>query len=144
MTTTVPAVKAALVVLLASVLPDVEVIYGPITTETITTPRVLCVGDARGTSKLDSMTLATSLEQYTVTLTFSFTINGPDAQQAATEAACLAYAAAEHAVRLAADLGVAGVLQAIPTGDFELIEADTALGSNAAVKWSVYVQAQRT
>jgi hypothetical protein len=148
MTTTVPAVKAALVALLAGVLPDVEVIYGPITTETMTTPRVLTVGNAAGTSALDSLTTGTSLEQYTVTLTVSCTINGPDTQKAATEAACAVFAVAEQTIREhpTGDLGLSasGVLGAFPTGDFEVTEADTDLGSNAAVKWSVYVQAQRT
>lgn len=146
MTTTVPTVKVALVALLTSLLPDVQVIYGSIGTETLTTPRVLTVGGAAGTSELDSLTLGTSLERYTVSLVVSCTINGPDAQRAATEAACAVYATAEQAIREhpTGDLGVPGVLQAIPTGDFEVTEADTDLGSNAAVTWSVFIQAQRT
>jgi hypothetical protein len=56
------------------------------------------------------------------------------------------YIAAELAVREhpTGDLGVAGVLGAQPTGEFQLVETAEPTGRYALVQFSVYVQAQRT
>ena len=146
MTSTVAPVKAALAALFTAALPGVQVIYGPIDTQTTTDPNVLTVGDVLGAAERDSLSYATASEAYTVACSISCGINGPDAQQTVTELAMSFYIAAELAVREhpTGDLGVAGVLGAQPTGEFELVETAEPTGRYALVQFSVYVQAQRT
>jgi hypothetical protein len=53
----VPAVKAALVTVLTAALPASQVIYGPIESVSITTPRVLSVEGAVGTRDMSNLAL---------------------------------------------------------------------------------------
>jgi hypothetical protein len=146
MSSTIGPVKAALVALFSASLSGVQVIYGPIQTKTVTAGSVLTVGDVSGSAELDSLATGTAVERYTVACSISCGIHGPDAQQAATEAAMAFYVGAELAVREhpTGDLGVSGVLQALPTGEFELTETAEPSGRYALIQFSVYVQAQRT
>jgi hypothetical protein len=146
MSSTIPGVKAALVALFTSSLSDIQVIYGPIDTKTVTAPNVLTVEGVIGTTEMDSMSYQTASETYDVSCSISCGINGPDAQQAADEMALAYYVAAELAVREhpTGDLGVAGVLGAQPTGEFELVETANATGRYALITFAVHVQAQRT
>ena len=141
MTSSVAAVKAALVSVLTSALPDTQVIYGPVTAVSTTRPRVLTVGKATGRRDLDSLTLGSVAETYAVDLVCSVDLAG-SVQQAADEAALSDWAVAEAAIRADITLGLLGTVQAVPTGDFELLEQADAEGRHAAVRWSVLVYAQ--
>ena len=144
MTSSIPTVKAALVSVLAAALPASQVIYGPVTAVTTTTARVLTVGRAQGRRDLDSLSLSTAAEQYTVDLQVSVDIPGGSTQQTADEQALADYAAAEAAVRGNPTLGLSGTIQVLPTGAFELLEQADPEGRHAAVRFSVAVYAQTT
>lgn len=144
----IPAVKAKLVSLLTTALPNTQVIYGGTGTVTTTGPRILLIGRASGTRQPDSMSLDTSSEQYVIELVASVDLAGTS-QQAADEMALDDYAAAELAIREysgGGDLGLAasGVLSALPTGAFDLEEQADENGRHAAVRFGVAVIAQNT
>jgi hypothetical protein len=148
-TSSIPAVKAALVSVLTTALPSTQVIYGPSTAVTTTTGRILTVGRAVGIRELDSLAVGTAAERYTVELVCSVDIGAATSQQTADDLALADYATAEQAIREYSggpDLGLAasGVLNLLPTGDFELAELADENGRHAAVRWSVAVYAQTT
>jgi transcriptional regulator GlxA family with amidase domain len=134
---TVPAVKAALVALFAGNLPGAQVLYGP--RGPLVGPSIVEVGDVSGTVEQASLNAARVTERYVVEVIVSCTIDGPDVQQDATEAALALYGSAEVLVR-STDLGVPGVV-AHSTGEFELAETAMAAGRNAAIRWGVAVHA---
>lgn len=146
MSSSIPAVKAALVSVLAGALPDTQVIYGPKEAVTTTGPRILTVGRVVGSRELDSMSLDTSSESYTVDLVASVSLAGTS-QQAADDLALADYAAAEVAVREypgGPTLGLGDGIRVLPTGEFELAELADENGRHAAVRFSVRVYAQTT
>jgi hypothetical protein len=146
MTSTIPAVKAALVTVLAAALPNTQVIYGPSGAVTVTEDRLLTVGKVTGSRELDSMSLDTAAERYTVELVASVDLAGTS-QQAADEMVLADYAAAEQAIReypTGPNLGLGAGVQVLPTGDFELAEQADADGRHAAVRFVVNVYAQTT
>lgn len=139
-------VKAALVSTLTAALPDVQVIYGPAAGVTTTEARVLTVGRAVGTRDLDSISLATTAEQYVIELLTTADNAGTD-QQATTEQALADYTAAELAIRehpTAPELGLGPGIHVLPTGEFELMEQADSNGRHAAVRFSVSVYASNT
>lgn len=142
---TIASVKAALVALARSALPtDVQTIYGPATTATTMADAVVTVGTVLGVSDLDSLSGSTTTEDYTVEVTLSVTLPGADTQQTATEAA-LAYWLTLKAAVLAypgRQLGVSGVMDAVPVGDFELTEYAGDFGRSAALKTAIRIKAQ--
>jgi hypothetical protein len=143
-TSSIPAVKAALVTVLTAALPNTQVIYGPLASVTTTTGRTLTVGAVAGRRDLDSMSLDTAVEQYTVELNCYADLPGYD-QQLADEQALADYATAEQAIREYAagpTLGVSGVVHILPLGDFALDEIADDTGRHARVRWSVSVYAQ--
>jgi hypothetical protein len=144
----IPAVKAALVSILSAALPDTQVIYGPSTAVTTTSSRILTVGRVTGRRESDSIGLATTREEYTVELVASVDL-ASTSQQSADELVLADYAAAELAIReypAGPTLGLeaAGVLQAVPFGEFELSELADGDGRHAAVRFGVDVIAQNT
>lgn len=148
MTSTIPAVLAALVTLGQATLPDWQVINGPLGSVTTTGGRLLMVGegDVTGRRDLDSMSLGTTSEQYVVSMVANVDLPGTD-QTAADSAAMAAYTALEAAVRLfpgGPTLGLSVVLQALPTGDFSLTRIADENGRHAAVRFTILVYAQTT
>jgi hypothetical protein len=141
MSSSIPAVKAALVSILTTALPNTQVIYGPVTAVTTTTPRVLTVGRALGRRELDGLSLTSCSEQYAVDLVASVDLGGTG-QQSADDLALADYAAAETVIRADPTLGLSGTIQALPTGEFELMEQADENGRHAAVRFSVQVYAQ--
>jgi hypothetical protein len=141
---TIPTVKAQLVSVLTAALPSTQIIYGPPVPPL--PPRVLAVGKAIGTRELDSLSLETTAEQYTVELIASVSLSGAD-QQAADELVLADYAAAELAIRehpSGPSLGLSGTVHVLPTGEFELSEQADDNGRHAAVRFSVSVYAQNS
>jgi hypothetical protein len=139
--TTIPAVKAALVALVEATLPDTQPIYGPISSVTTTGPRVLAIGNVIGTRELDSLSLSSTVERYTVDLAVSVDYVGTD-QQSASNAALSDYEEMVDAILADITLGVPGVLQVLPTATFELREQADSDGRHAAVLFAVSVTAQ--
>lgn len=145
--TTVPAVKTALVAVLAaalpatSTLPAAQVIYGPIEAASSTGPRVLSVGGAAGTRDMSNLGMTSSTESYTVTLLASVMLSGYQ-QKLADEAALADYEAACDAITAAGpDLGLGNGSSIYPDGQFELQEFATPEGRAAQVRFSVTVVA---
>jgi hypothetical protein len=135
----VPAVKAALVTVLTAALPASQVIYGPIESVSITTPRVLSVEGAVGTRDMSNLALTSATENYTITLMVSVMLPGYQ-QQTADEQALADYEAACDAITAAgADLGLGNGANICPEGQFELSEFATANGRAAQVRFSVSV-----
>lgn len=143
---TVPAVKAALVVLWT---PALGIVPGYGSRVTISRAERLIIGNARGSS--EPITLGPNRqmeEQYSITCTISVTQSGTvDIQQQVTERAFALYDLAEVAVRSVPgqNLAVTGVLLAYVAGDFELTEAeasDTKGQINASLEFRVRVQAR--
>jgi len=147
MSSTVAAVKATLQSVLAAAVPDAQVIYGPRSGVTITTDLVMAIGRVTGTSVLDSMSVATREERYVVEVDVSASLRAVD-QRDADDKALTAYAAAESAIRTfpgsALGLEAAGVMSALPTGEFQLAELADEDGRHAAVRFGVAVYAQTT
>lgn len=147
---TVPAVKAALVTLLTTTLPDTQVIYGPSTAVTTTKPRIVTVGKVTNANRdLNTMGIDTTEERYTVDLAFSVDLPGAGTLATAVSQVFADYAAAEIAIReypAGPDLGLAasGVLRVLMTGDWESDEQADSDGAHAAVRCSVAVIAQNT
>jgi len=159
MSTSVPAVKAALVTLLeatfATDADPVTVIYGPRGALTVTGDRLFTVGGANGTSDPDSLESdeGTFAEDYVLDVVTSVDLPGAgdEGQQQATEAALDLWTRARAAVKAVAgrDLGLAasGVLLAAPSSGFTLAEQAGTQESprrTAAVRWGVRVIAQRS
>lgn len=138
--TTIPAVKAALVTLCASTLPSSQVIYGPITSVTTTTGRVVCVGNVAGIRDLDSLAMTSTVERYTVDLSVFADLPGTN-MQAADEQALSDYEDLVTAILANFTLGL-GNVEVVPTGEFELREKADSDGRHAAVTFSVSVTAQ--
>ncbi len=148
MSTSIPTVLAALVTLGQATLTGWQVINGPLGSVTTTTGRLLVVGegDVTGRRDLDGMSLDTTLEAYVLSLVANVDLPGTD-QQAADTLALAAYAAMETAVRGypgGPTLGLPGVVQALPTGDFALMRKADENGRHAAVRFTVAVLAQNT
>jgi hypothetical protein len=141
--TVIPAVKAALVTLATATLPASQVIYGPITAVTTTTGRLVSIGRVIGTRDLDSLSLGSTLERFTVDIAIYVDLPGPDSavQRMAEEQALSDYEDLVSAVLDDITLGL-GNVSALPTGDFELREISDANGRHAAVTFSVSVVAQ--
>jgi hypothetical protein len=95
----IPAVKAALVSILAAALPDTQVIYGPVDRGDYHIQRgCLTVRGVTGRRESDSIGLATTREEYTVELVASVDL-ASTSQQSADELVLADYAAAELAIR---------------------------------------------
>ena len=147
---TVPAVKAALVTLLTATLPSTQVIYGPVSAVTTTTGRIATVGKVTNANRdLNTMTIDTTEERYTIDLAFSVDLPGAGNLATAVTQVFADYTAAEVAIREftgGPDLGLAaqGVLRALMTGDWESDEQADIEGSHAAVRCSVAVIATNT
>lgn len=152
--TTVIPVKRAIVALLKALhsadQPPVEVIYGPLDTETVQLDRVVSVrGVQAGTSDLDALDLGSAGEVYVVEVITSVDIRtaGDEGQQAATEAVLTLYARQEALMREGhpgdLNLGAQGVLGARPSGSWDLLERVSDKGRSAAVRWGVQIIGQR-
>jgi hypothetical protein len=140
---TVPAVKAALVSLLSSVLPEAQVIYGSRDEVTETKSKVVAVGNAVGTVGVASLNLRRN-EDYVVQVAVSATLATPNTQRDATEAADALWVAVESVIRNppGGSLSVPGVQSVQSTGDFELVESLDGDGHAATIRFGVRVQAQ--
>ncbi len=146
--TTIPAVLAALTALAADTLPGWQIINGPVGSVTTTGSQLVLVGDEiiPGRRDLDSMSLETSSEQYTVPMMVNVDIAGTDQLQA-DGLALAAYESLERAIRehpAGPTLGLPGVLQALPLDDFSLRRQADENGRHAAVRFSVFILAQNT
>lgn len=147
--TTLPVVLTALTELAKATLgADWQVINGPVRSITVTKERMLLIGDepVSGRRDLDSMSLLTTAEQYTVPLVANVDLPGTD-QGAADAAALAAYEAIEAAVRTHPDgpnLGLGDSIQALPTGEFSLQRQADDDGRHAAVRFSIFIFAQTT
>jgi hypothetical protein len=149
MSTTIPAMKAALVSVLAAALPDVQVIYGAPGGEVTLGPSVLAVGETvTGAAALDSLTRDTAQERYRVSARLSCTVEQPgdDGAQAAATLAWAYFATAEQAVRerQPEDWGVAWLLGVNSTGEFTGTDVAMAAGRNTTIEFGFDVIAQRT
>jgi hypothetical protein len=151
---TIPAVRAALAAQLPAVTAGTtiagqpaptQVIYGPREAAAQVGPLVLSIGPTRGMKRLDAMTLASTEERYTQTLTASCSLAGADSQQLAVETACQVWQLVEAWLRANPTLaGTAGVLQALPAEEFELIVQADEDGRHAAMRFGVAIVAQTT
>jgi len=147
---TVPAVKAALVTLLTTTLPSTQVIYGPLSAVTTTTGRIATVGKVTNANRdLNTMTIDTTEERYTIDLAFSVDLPGAGNLATAVTQVFADYTAAEVAIREftgGPDLGLvaSGVLRVLMTGDWESDEQADTEGVHAAVRCSVAVIATNT
>jgi len=148
MTSSVPAVKAALVTLLTVTLPTAQVRYGP--RGPTTRDDVVSVGGIPEAQD-NPATLGTARKQdevYQVEVIVSCSRSGPDTQQTSTEAALALYGAAKDALRTSPNeaLGVAGVFWARPTGRWSLAESEGAdllrEATNATLRFVVEVKAR--
>lgn len=144
----IPAVLSALTAIAGAALPGWQTINGTEASVTTLGPLVVVVGgdEVTGRRDLDSMSLDTTSETFVVPVTVSASLPGAD-QNAADTQALDAYDVLERAVRehvAGPDLGVGGVLQAIPTGDFSLRRLSDDNGRHAVVRFSVLVTAQNT
>jgi hypothetical protein len=144
--TTVPAAKAALVTILTAALPATQVIYGPGSSVTVTTPRILVVGAAQPDSQwVTGVITPTTVdglhgtEVYDITVEESVTIIGTFSQAAESDA-LTDVATAIATVQANPALAGAGTRAAVD-GGFELSEADNELGRAVVVRFSVHVQA---
>jgi hypothetical protein len=138
--TSIPAVKAALAALATTTLPASQVIYGPISAVTTTSGRVVSIGRVIGVRDLDSLSLGSTLERFTVDLAVSVDLAGTD-QRTADEQALSDYEDLVSAVLDDITLGL-GNVSALPTGEFQLLEQADADGRHAAVTFSISVVAQ--
>jgi hypothetical protein len=138
--TAIPAVKAALAALATTTLPASQVIYGPISAVTTTSGRVVSIGRVIGVRDLDSLSLGSTLERFTVDLAVSVDLAGTD-QRTADEQALSDYEDLVSAVLDDITLGL-GNVSALPTGEFQLLEQADADGRHAAVTFSISVVAQ--
>ena len=147
---TIPAVLAALASLGASTLTSAQVVNGDLGNVTVTSNRLLLVGDdeIQITRDLDSLSATTTSEQYEVPCTLSADVAGTD--QTVADAMVFAdYAALELAVREYAggpDLGLRaqGVFSVLPLGIHSLRRMGDGDGRHAAVRFRFRVYAQNT
>jgi hypothetical protein len=144
--TTVPAAKAALVTILTAALPATQVIYGPGSSVTVTTPRILVVGSAQPDSpSVTGVVTPTTVdglhgtEVYDITVEESVTIIGTFSQGAESDALA-DVATAIATVQANPALAGAGTHASVD-GGFDLSEADNELGRAVVVRFSVHVQA---
>lgn len=142
---TIAPFKAEVVSLIAAGVPGVQVIYGPATGAALTGPDVLVVGGAAGTTTPGALAFggAAQRESYDLDVTVSCSRPGPDAQVDATNAAFGFRDAVDVLFRTAVPT-TTGVLSALVTGEFELIEDDSAQAAtqrNAAVVFRIHVEA---
>jgi hypothetical protein len=135
--TSIPAVKAELVSVLAAALTDTQVVYGDRRAVTVAGPRLLLVKGAQGRSDFSDLASASSVELYEIECEASGSIPGT-LQQVADELALAVFDAAVAAIN-AHDFVAAQKVQA--TGSFVLTEEPTERGRSAAVKFYVAVQA---
>ena len=149
MTSSVAAVKAQLVAILAPALgSDTQVLYGSIASATTTGSQALTVGKVAGTRELRSLTRLSCHERYTVELVAAVSSSSAG-QQEVDEAVMAIYELAEVTIRSypgGSDLGLAasGVLKILPLGEFELVEQADENGWHAAVRFAADVVAQTT
>lgn len=151
MSTTVGAVKTALVALLEATFAGdaapVTVFDGPRGAKTFSEDRIALVLDVAGTSGADALDLGTQGETYTVQVRLAVRMTGADSLQAARDAVLDLWQRAELAVREhpTGDLGLSasGVLGVRVAPQFELTEVADAEGREAGVRWGVYVIGQR-
>lgn len=141
----VPAVKSALIPILAAALPATatlpasQVIYGPIESVATAKPRVISIGGAVGTRDMSDLALTTATERYTIALLVSVSLPGYQ-QQLADEVALADYEAACDAITAAGpDLGLGNGASICPDGQFELTETSTENGRAAQVLFGVSV-----
>lgn len=146
-TTTLAPVKAALLALWSAALPTVQVTYG--NRVTLSGPRRLTIGDARGRTAPQSLGPARQMrEDYEITCRISCSVKGTiDDQRAITEDVLALFATAERAVRASPSqtLGVSEVTLAVVEGDWELKEAEaseTGGPINSSYEFTVRVQAR--
>lgn len=145
---TIPAVLTALANISTATLPGWQVINGTDASVTTTSGQLVIVGgdEVAGRRDLDALSLDTTSEQYVVPMAVNADVVGSD-QQVADTLALDAYDLLERAIREHADgpgIGVAGVLQALPTGDFSMRRLSDENGRHAVVRFSVLVLAQNT
>lgn len=145
--TTIPAVLAELTTIAQAALPTWQVVNGTPASVTTLGPQVVIVGDdlIEGRRDLDSMSLDTTAEAYTVPLIVSVSLAGTD-QLTADTAAMDAYAVLERAIRENADGPTLGLpeVSALPLDDFSLRRKSDENGRHSDVRFSVFVQAQNT
>lgn len=140
MTSSISAVKAALVEVLTEALPQSQVIYGSRAAVTVTGPRLALVGRVLGRRDVSSLDLGMS-ELYTVEIQNSVSLATVE-QQMADDLALADYDASVTAIRADITLGLPGSLQVIPTGEIELVEVASEQSRDAVVRWYVNVLAQ--
>jgi hypothetical protein len=154
--TTIPAVRAALKTLLGNTLTDVQIVDGGGVTTLGT--RVLFIGRVVGQRSGGSQNLirnrernipfGTYQDEYTVELIISVAVSGPGEATPAIVAADDLYGEALDAIESSNNLGVAGVLESagilevLPTGDFESDPTFDANGRYCTVTFGVDITAR--
>jgi hypothetical protein len=132
------AVKTALVSILGAALPASQVVPGPVDVTTLG-PRVLAVGGETTPIRFEpsNLTGTSGTELYTLTLTISVSLPGA-ALDPAEDLALADFAAAVAAIRANPGLGIAN-LNAICTGEGELVESADVNTRAAAVRFPVEI-----
>ena len=143
---TIAAVKSALVSTLSSALPSAQVIYGPRGAVTVTKPQIVVVGDVRGLHEVIGLSpLGNDVaERYEVDIVVSVTLPGANTQQQATETALSLWESARAVIDSLNDsvTGIPAVIGIRAIGeDWELTESADGNGRNAAVVFKCQVEA---
>lgn len=134
----IDAVKARLVEILAAALPETQVIPGPVDVTTLT-ERVLEVGGETTPIEVDvsGLDLLTGTEKYTLALTISVSYSGTDLDAPETVAVA-DFRTAVAAIRADMSLGLLN-LSATVTGQGQLEETSDAQGLSAAIRFPVAI-----
>lgn len=132
------AVKARLVEILAEALPETQVIPGPADVTTLT-ERVLEVGGETTPIEVDvsGLDLLTGTEKYTLALTISVSYSGTDLDAPETVAVA-DFRTAVAAIRADMSLGLLN-LSATVTGQGQLEESSSEWGRSAAIRFPVAI-----
>ena len=132
--TTIPTVKALLVGAWATALPDVQVVYGPLSAASVVKPKALSVGNVEGRVDVSDLGRQSSTETYTVNCLISVALATSN-QQAADEACLSIFTGAVTAVR---GLELDNVSITV-SGDFEFTETASDQGRAAELTFPVAV-----
>src|ERR1044072_3550642 len=153
----VPDLRAALKTLLitaaAPLTYDVQVVRGSPVSVTTLGPYVVLIGRAQGVRAAGSQNriatttrnipFTTSQDEYTVELVIAVSLPGPGEPVAAEETADEIYTTLRDAIEGAAvNLGVAGIYEALPTGEFSFESVADSNGRYCTVLWGLYVTAR--
>jgi hypothetical protein len=145
---TIPAVLAALVTLVEATLSTDEwqIVDGPPDAETQRAQRLVTIGedDIVSPTDFDSMAAQGMAERYTIPMTVSVALPGPESLIVCRTEALAAHEAIREAVLATPSLGLVaqGVLSAFPTGERRIQQFATPEGRSAAIRFGIDVYAQ--